>query len=247
MIHGASNADPVNFAKKPVDTLLANVLGTHELLEYGRCCGIKRFLYISSSEMYGQPDDSVSDFAENYCGPINYSSPRSCYPAGKRAAELLCQSYISQYDMDAVIARPCHIFGPTMLQQDSRAVSEFLRNAVLGKDIVLKSAGLTERSHCYVADAAAAILLILLKGSKGEAYNIADPNYQMTIRTFAEAAAKAGNTKVIYESPNNMEAAGYSVVKRTVLDTSKLQNLGWRPRDKEMSKIEMTVRILQSK
>lgn len=246
IIHGASNADPANFAKKPVDTLLANVVGTHELLKYGCRRGMKRFLYLSSGEMYGQPDDSMADFTESYCGPVDHSSPRSCYPAGKRAAESLCQSYVSQYDADAVIARPCHIFGPTMLWQDSRAVSEFFRSAVLGKDIVLKSAGLMERSHCYVADAAAAILFILLRGNKGEAYNVADPHYQMTIRRFAEEVAKAGNTKVIYENPSDLELAGYSKVKRAVLGTDKLRALGWTPHSEERSKIEMTVQILRS-
>lgn len=245
IVHGASNADPINFAERPVDTLLANVLGTYELLEYGQRCGMKRLLYISSGEMYGQPDPAMSDFVETYCGPVNYLSSRSCYPAGKRASESLCQSYISQYGLDAVIVRPCHIFGPTMLQQDSRAVSEFFRNAVSGKNIVLKSAGLLERSHCYVVDAAAAILFVLLKGDRGGAYNIADPNYQMTIRSFAEAVAKAGRTRVVYEKPNEIETAGYSAVRRAVLDAAKLQALGWRPYDKEMSKIEMTVRILQ--
>ena len=246
IIHGASNADPVNFAEKPVDTLLANILGAHELLEYGHNYNMRRFLYISSGEMYGQPDNSMSDFVETYCGSVDYSSPRSCYPAGKRAAESLCQSYISQYDIDAVIARPCHIFGPTMLREDSRAISEFFRNAIMGNDIILKSAGLLERSHCYVVDAAAAILIILLMGDKGEAYNIADLKYQMTIRSFAEAVAKVSNTKVISENPSEIELAGYTRVSRAVLNSTKLRTLGWKPHEKEMSKIEMTVRILQS-
>lgn len=192
MIHAASPADPVNMAAYPADTLLANVLGTKNLLDFGMERGMERFLYVSSGEVYGQPDQSMSDFTEEYCGPLDLSGPRSCYPEGKRAAEALCQSYIRQYGADAVMVRPCHLFGPTMKRQDSRAVCEFLRSAAEGRDIVMKSAGQLERSHCYVVDAAAAILLALERGVCGMAYNIADRRYQMTIREFAQKAAWAG-------------------------------------------------------
>lgn len=245
IVHSASNADPINYAKYPVDTLLANVLGVHTLLEYGREHEMKRLLYVSSGEMYGQPDIHFSDFTEAYCGPVDHSSARACYPAGKRSAEVLCQCFIKQYEMDAVIVRPCHIFGPTMTSGDSRAASEFLRNAAVGKNIVMKSAGLVERSHCYVVDAAAAMLLVLLKGEKGGAYNIADPAYKMTIRDFADRAAAAGGSKVIYEDPSDAEKAGYSPVSRAVLDSEKLRQLGWHPKHESESAIAETVHILR--
>ena len=169
IIHAASNADPVNMAKYPVDTLLANVLGTKNLMEYGLAHGMKRFLYVSSGEIYGQPNENQDDFTEGYCGPLDLSNSRSCYPEGKRAAEVLCQSYRSQFGADVVIVRPCHLFGPTMSRQDSRAVAEFLWSAAEGRDIVLKSDGLRERSHCYVMDAVQGLLVVLEKGLSGEA------------------------------------------------------------------------------
>ena len=243
IIHAASNADPVRMAKYPADTLLANVQGTKNLLNYGMVHGMKRFLFVSSGEAYGQPNANLDDFTEDYCGPLDLSSPRSCYPVGKRAAEVLCQSYISQYQADAVIVRPCHLFGPTMTRKDSRAVSEFLWSAVDGRDIVMKSAGLLERSHCYVLDAAAAILFVLKAGACGQAYNIADRHYQMRVRDFAERTAKAGGCEVLYEAPSELEQAGYSRVSRAVLDASRLEALGWRPGAGEA--IEETVSILR--
>lgn len=243
IIHAASNADPVRMAKYPVDTLLANVQGTKNLLDYGLAHGMKRFLFVSSGEVYGQPNANMDDFTEDYRGPLDLSDPRSCYPAGKRAAEVLCQSYISQYQADTVIARPCHLFGPTMTRKDSRAVSEFLRSAAEGREIVLKSAGLPERSHCYVLDAATALLTVLLKGTNGAAYNIADRRYQMRIRDFAELAAKAGGCEARYEAPDELERAGYSKASRMVLDASRLEALGWRPAAKKA--IEETVSILR--
>lgn len=229
IIHAASNADPVRMAADPVGTLLSNIEGTKHLMDYGMLHGMRRFLFVSSGEVYGQPNAALDDFTEDYCGPVDLSNPRSCYPAGKRAAEVLCQSYIRQYGIDAVIVRPCHLFGPTMRRSDSRAVSEFLWNAAYGKDIVMKSAGAIERSHCYVVDAALALLTALLKGSCGTAYNIADRRYQMTIRDFAQKAADAGGCQVIFDVPSDLERAGYSRVSRAVLDSSRIEALGWSP------------------
>lgn len=245
VIHAASNADPLNFAKAPVDTLMANVLGTDRLLRAGLERGMTRFLYVSSGEMYGQPDAGQNDFLENYCGPIDHSSPRACYPAGKRAAEVLCQCYGAQYGADCVIVRPCHVFGPTMTNGDSRAVSEFLRNAAAGKNIGMKSAGLLERSHCYVVDAADAIFRVLLRGERGGAYNIADPACKMTIRDFAFACAEAGEAAVVFENPTDLELKGYAKISRQVLSADQLQSLGWTGQKQGIDAIRETVAILR--
>lgn len=243
VIHAASNADPVRMARDPVGTLMANVQGTKSLMEGGMAHGMKRFLFVSSGEVYGQSNGAADAFTEDCCGPLDLSSPRSCYPEGKRAAEVLCQSYISQYGADAVIVRPCHLFGPTMTGRDSRAVSEFLWNAADGRDIVMKSAGLLERSQCYIVDAARAVLTVLVKGECGGVYNIADKRYQMRICDFAQQAARAGGCQVICKEPSELERAGYSKVSRAVLDASRLETLGWRPQVK--NGIPETVAILR--
>ena len=245
IIHAASNADPVNMAKYPVDTLLANVLGTKNLMEYGLAHGMKRFLYVSSGEIYGQPNENQDDFTEGYCGPLDLSNSRSCYPEGKRAAEVLCQSYRSQFGVDVIIVRPCHLFGPTMSRSDSRAVAEFLWAAAEGRDIVLKSDGLKERSHCYVADAVQGLLAALEKGESGQAYNIADRRYQMTIREFAKQAAEAGGCRVVFDLPSDMESRGYSRVSRQVLDAGKLEGLGWKPGYSIENGVAEAIRILR--
>ena len=243
IIHAASPANPVSYTQAPTGTLLANIQGAKNLLDYGLSHGMKRFLFISSGEVYGQPNENMDDFTEDYCGPLDLSSPRTCYPEGKRSAEVLCQSYISQYGVDAVIVRPCHLFGPTMTRKDSRAVSEFLRNAADGRDIVMKSAGVLERSHCYVVDAVAALLLVLRDGKCGEAYNIADRRHQMTIREFAEKAADAGGCHVTHIQPSVMEIRGYSKSGRMVLNARKMESLGWRAEN--TNAIRETVNILR--
>ena len=245
IIHAAGNGDPISFSRFPTETLLANVVGSDALLRYGKDHGMKRFLYLSSGEIYGNPISFSDVFTEEYCGPIDFFNSRSCYPEGKRAAEILCQSYIHQYGVDCVIARPCHLFGPTMTRRDSRAVSQFFMNSVEGKPVVLKSSGEVERSHCYVADAVSAILYLLTDGVCGKAYNIADPDYQMTIRTFAEKVAQFGNGKLVFENPDDIESKGYSQRKRSILDAFLLEKLGWKPMPKKTSAILETIKILQ--
>jgi UDP-glucuronate decarboxylase len=245
IIHAASNADPANMAEHPVDTLMANVAGTDNLLKYGLSHGMKRFLFVSSGEVYGQLDGKQSSFTEAYCGSLNLSSPRSCYPEGKRAAEVLCQSYISQYGADVVIVRPCHLFGPTMYRRDSRAAAEFLWSAADGRNIILKSDGKKERSHCYMTDAVAAILLVLEKGEPGYAYNIADRQYQMTIGEFAEQAAEAGGCRVVFDIPQE-QTANPSTPARQVLDSERLEALGWNPSWADRAAVGQTVNILRA-
>lgn len=246
IIHAASNADPANMARYPADTLLANVIGTKNLMEYGLAHNMRRFLFVSSGEVYGRPNENQDDFTEDYCGPLDLSSPRSCYPEGKRAAEVLCQSYASQYGIDVVIVRPCHLFGPTMSRSDSRAVAEFIWSAVDGNDVVLKSNGLKERSHCYVVDAVRGLLVALGKGTSGEAYNIADKCYQMTIREFAEQTARDGGCKLIFDIPSETEAKGYSKVNRQVLDDRRLRMMEISLATSNSSGISQTVNILRS-
>ena len=137
------------------------------LLELAKKCRA-RVLYVSSGEVYGF-NTGVESFTEDYCGPLSLLTPRACYPSGKRAAETLCACYYAQYNVEAVIARPCHVYGPTMTKADSRAVAQFIRNALNHEDIVMKSRGTQVRSMCYVADCAAALLTVLLKGEPSQA------------------------------------------------------------------------------
>lgn len=246
IVHAASNADPAMMAKYPVDTLLANVVGMNHVLELAKNCQSKRVLYVSSGEMYGQPDDSLTNgFYEGYCGYVDYANPRSSYPAGKRSAEVLCQSYISQYGLDAVIVRPCHCYGPTMTATDSRAMSQFFRKVLNGEDIVLKSDGTLERSHCYVVDAVQAMYLVLLNSDTGEAYNIAEGRSVASIREIASMIAAQKEKQVLFDLPNEMEKKGFSKVVRAVLDGTKLEKLGWKPMYPIQEGIRLTMKILE--
>ncbi len=243
IIHAASNADPASFSKYPVDTLLANIMGTYNLLEFCRKNGVARFVFVSSGEFYGSSENIIGGFKESDLGKLNFSTSRVCYPEGKRSSEALCKCYETQYGLDVISVRPCHIFGPTMTDTDSRAVSQFFRNALASKDIQLNSPGNIERSQCYVADAAVGILTALVYGKKGEAYNISDPALKMTIREFAQVVADASNTKLLFGNPSDSAVTEPVPDKRQVLDSSKLFSLGWKLCKGD--KIKETITILK--
>lgn len=228
IIHAAGNAHPAAFNGDPVGTIVGNIDSTFHLLEYGRAHRIKRFLYVSSGEVYGQGDTHCDSFDESYSGSLDPTSPRSCYPSSKRAAETLCASYTKQYGLETVIVRPCHTYGPGITASDNRANVQFIQNVLNGDDIILKSAGTQMRSYCYVADCASAILTVLLSGMSGEAYNSANPDARVTIADFAKAVAHAAGKSVRFAEPTAAELADRTPIYRQVLSSQKLEALGWR-------------------
>jgi nucleoside-diphosphate-sugar epimerase len=227
IVHAASNTHPVAYATQPVDTIKTNVLGCVNLLEHAGKNEPEKFLFISSNEVYGQNDSGDGGLREDYCGYIDCMNPRAAYPESKRVTEALCASYCKQYGIECVVARPGYIYGPTFTADSSKADVQFIRNALAGKDIVMKSMGTQRRSYCYVSDMASAILYLLSHGESGQAYNVANKNCAVTIRQFAERAAETAGVKIVFESANKIEEAGYSPAAHTVLDAQKLEALGW--------------------
>lgn len=231
IIHCASNAHPSAYAVEPVETLMANVLGTYNLLRYLGETGGKRLLYVSSSEVYGKRHEgSLMPYKEDEYGYVDILDPRSCYPSSKRAAETLCASFAAEHSTDYVVVRPGHVYGPCVTKSDNRAHAEFARDAKAGRDIMMKSAGNQLRSYCYVLDCVTAMLTILLNGGSGEAYNISNPNSVITIRQLAEEFARAGNVCVRLVLPTEMDKRSFNPMTCSALDSSKLEGLGWQGR-----------------
>lgn len=239
IIHAASNASPNFFSGKPVEVMKANLYGVCNLLDYGISHNLKRFLLVSTGEVYGEGDGRVFD--EEYAGYVNQMMPRSCYPSSKRAAETLCSSYMAEYNVDVVVARPCHIYGPLFTESDNRVYAQFIRNVLRGENIVMKSPGSHFRSWCYVVDCVSALLYILLKGESGNAYNIADESSNISIKNLAEMVARIAGKKVIIDMPSDTEKAGFNVVKKSVFSTKKLRSLGWNVQGTMEEKMRRTI------
>lgn len=245
VIHAAGNATPGAFAKDPVGTIVGNVQGTYALLAYGKTHGMKRFLYVSSGEVYGTGNAEMEALREDYSGPLEATSPRSCYPSSKRTAETLCVSYAQQFDTQAVIVRPCHTYGPGMTESDNRAHAQFFRNALKQEDIVLKSAGKQLRSYCYVADCVSGLLTVLLCGENANAYNLANPEARVTIAQLAQEIASAAGTKAVFAAATEVDIAQRSPIAKQVLATDKLEALGWKGAYCVHRGVNRTIKILQ--
>ena len=227
IIDAASNASPNFFRQKPVEVMKANINGVSNLLEYGLDYGMKRMVYISSGEIYGEGDGS--EFTEKSSGYVDCASVRACYPSSKRAAETLCMSYGEEYGADVVIARLSHTYGPGFTESDNRVYAQFIRNVLNGEDIVLKSKGEAYRSWLYVVDAAHAILRLLLDGEKGNAYNVAHSESNISIRQLAELIARKAHRKVVFDIPDDALQGNTTPITKATFNTDKLKALGWKP------------------
>ena len=227
ILHCASNAHPHAYSKEPVETMLCNLIGLNNLLKYSVEYGVKRLLYVSSSEIYGNKADNMLYKEDDICD-LDILSARACYPSSKRAAETLCICYKEEYGIDTVIVRPGHIYGPTMTKTDSRASAEFFRACLLGHGIVMKSPGEQLRSYCYVFDCVSAMLCVLIHGISGEAYNISNPNSIVSIRDLAKEIAAQTGTQIVFARPTQEERKSYNMMMCSALDSTKLEKLGWK-------------------
>lgn len=245
IIHGASNASPNFFSTKPVEVIKSNIFGISNLFDYGMNKGLKRLLFISSGEVYGEGDGRI--FTEDYSGYVDCTKSRSCYPSSKRAAETLCVSYSSEYGIESVIARPSHTYGPNFTESDNRVYAQFIRNILRDENIVMKSTGSQFRSWCYVVDCASALLYILLKGENCQSYNIADSDSNISIKDLAEMIAEIGNKKVVIDIPSESEKAGFNVVTKSIFSTAKLENLGWTIAGSMKEKMKTTIEEIKNK
>ena len=236
-IHAAGGANPALYSKQPVEVITT---AFHSLEALLKKAGKNRVLYVSSDEVYGQCSQPV--ITEQDSGYVDCTASRSCYPSVKRVCESLCASFVSEYGADTVTVRPSHVYGPYFTEQDNRVYAQFIRNAIKGEDIVMKSSGEQMRSWCYSVDCAAAIVTVLLKGQTGEAYNIADNGAEFSIRQLADMVAAISGCKVRMECPAQEESKGYNPVTRSILSTAKLQSLGWSPlKSSAQEKIAATI------
>lgn len=152
IIHLASYTHPKAYSTYPIETITTNVIGTKNLLDFALKHNNKRFVFASSVEVYGENKGDTEKFNEDYLGYINCNTLRAGYPEAKRVGEALCQAYIKQEKMDIVIPRIARVWGPTMLMNDSKALSQFIKNGINKENIVLKSKGNQYFSYIYVAD-----------------------------------------------------------------------------------------------
>ncbi len=231
VIHAAAVTTSKLMVSDPVGTIRTAIDGTEKLLKLAVEKKAQAFVYISSMEVYGQPKTDGKT-AEKDLGYIDISTVRSCYPEGKRMCECLCNAYAAQYGLNVKSARLAQTFGAGILPTENRVFAQFARSAVNGENIVLHTTGESEGNYVYTTDAIRAILLLLVKGESGEAYNIANEQSHTTIRNMAELVAEqiaGGAIKVVLDIPQDASSLGYAPPVKMWLDASKMRALGWEP------------------
>ena len=227
IVHGASSGSPKYYLRDPVGTARSNVMGAMNLLELARRTGA-RLLFMSSGAVYGNGDSKAS-IAETDFGVLDPLDPSACYGEGKRMAETLCADYGRQFGVSAVIARISHTYGPGVALDDGRSFADFVADALAGRDIVLNSDGSSSRPFCYVADATAAFLTLLLRGESGKAYNVG-MDRELTILELARLVAGLSphpGLQVTLPPPSASRQAEFRSSGH--FDISRMAGLGWLP------------------
>ncbi len=232
--HLACPASPVHYQYNPVKTIKTNVMGTINML--GLCKRLKApFLLASTSEVYGDPLEHPQK--ESYWGNVNPIGPRSCYDEGKRVAETLAVNYRQSNGVGAKIVRIFNTYGPRMLFDDGRVVSNFIVQALLGQDITLYGDGRQTRSFCFVDDLIEGFILAMNKPGFFGPVNLGNPN-EMSIRELAEAIVKlTGSCSKLV----NRGLPKDDPVRRRPDITLAKQELGWSPKVDIQSGLQKTI------
>lgn len=246
IIHAASPASPLIMQNQPVETIAANTIGTFKTLELAKEKNAEGYLFISSREIYGQPDEGQEFFYENTYGFVDQLNPRSCYSEGKKAAETMCVCFHEEYGLNTKIARLAHTYGPGMSIYDGRVQADFLKNVYHNDDIVLKSEGTAVRTYTYIADAIAGMYRILLD-SEDIVYNIGNEAGKVSIRDLAEILVSIypeRGLKLVFDIPEG-GTKGTAPYTLGILSSEKLRKLGWNPKYSVKDGFKRTLEYLE--
>jgi nucleoside-diphosphate-sugar epimerase len=229
-VHAASPAGIQSRQANPADTYDVNVFGCKNMLEFCREHNTKRFLLISSVDVYGK---GLKDgrLIESDMGSLDPLYPRNAYANGKRAAETLCALYSAEYGFSASIARPFQVYGPGMALDDGRLNGDFVRQIIQDGRIVLKSDGSAVRSFMYLSDATSALFTALLRGESGQAYNICDERGEASVFELARyyKNASGANAEVTFDMTARDHVEVTEAPPCVIGSSDKLKGLGWKP------------------
>ena len=231
--HLACPASPVHYQFNPIKTAKTSFLGTYNMLGLARRVGA-RLLLASTSEVYGDPE--VHPQPESYRGCVNTIGIRSCYDEGKRIAETLCFDYKRMHDVEIRVVRIFNTYGPRMLEDDGRVVSNFIVQALRGEPLTLYGDGMQTRSFCYVDDLVEGFLR-LMEGPDTGPMNIGNPG-EFTIKQLAELVRDRinPNLELVYRPLPQDDP----MQRQPVIDLAR-EVLGWEPQISLQQGLEPTI------
>ena len=233
IFHLASLPSPVDYLRKPIQTLKVGALGTHKTLGLARAKGA-RFLLASTSEVYGDP--LVHPQPETYWGNVNPVGPRGVYDESKRFAEAMTMAYHRYHGVDTKIVRIFNTYGPRMRINDGRAVPAFMSQALRNEDVTIFGDGSQTRSFCYVSDLVDGIIR-LMNSSENDPVNIGNP-HEMSIEEIAKTIIRmtGSKSKLVYKP---LPTDDPKVRRPDITRARKL--LGWEPATRLEEGLQRTI------
>ena len=224
ILHFASPASPIDYLEFPIPTLKVGSLGTHNALGLAKKKN-SVFLIASTSEIYGDP--LAHPQGEDYWGNVNPVGPRGVYDEAKRFAEAITMAYHRYHNIDTKIVRIFNTYGPRMRLNDGRAIPNFLKQAITGKELTAYGDGSQTRSFCYVSDLVEGIYRLLMSNIN-DPINIGNP-VEMTVKQMAEKILQATNShsKIAYKPlPEDDPKVRQPNIEKAI------QYLSWQPQVK---------------
>lgn len=198
IIHAATIASPTFYRKYPLETAEANVDGLKNLLNFSLKKKVKRILFFSSSEIYGNPNSKNIPTKETYNGNVSSIGPRACYDESKRFGETLCYIYNQIHKLPIRIVRPFNNYGPYLSIKDKRLPSDLLKKVLNDENILIHSDGKPKRTFCYVADAICGYLNAI-RYEKFDVFNIGNEDEEISVMKFATTFKNIAKKKFNYK------------------------------------------------
>jgi len=229
IISAAGIASPVFYRKYPLETISATVNGVQNMLNIAhKQEDLQSFVYFSSSEIYGDPDAAHIPTKEDYNGNVSCLGPRACYDESKRLGETLVSVYHKLYGLPVKIIRPFNVIGPGMAHNDKRVVPMFTYETMRGRALPIFRDGMQTRTFCDISDAMVGFFKVLLSGRPGEAYNIGNPDNEISMADLGRLFQTKMNAKLSFVP--YPDAYPSEEPLRRCPDISKAtRDLGYRP------------------
>lgn len=185
IIHAAGIASPTYYTRYPIETMDVGTIGTRNMLELAREKLLKSFVFMSSSEVYGDPDPQHVPTKEHYNGNVSITGPRSCYDESKRFGETMCFAFYRVFDIPIKSVRPFNVYGPGIRPDDYRVLPNFIEHALRKEPLPIHGDGKNTRSFCYINDAIEGIFRVLFSDANGEYFNVGNPEPEISVEELA--------------------------------------------------------------
>ena len=230
ILHAAGIASPYYYRAYPLETLEVATVGTKHLLQLAKEHQA-RFVFFSSSEIYGDPDPRFIPTPESYRGNVAINGPRSCYDISKRLGETLCHIFHDTHGVHTNTIRPFNVYGPGMQENDYRVLPNFAAKLQRGEHLKVYGSGKQTRTYCYITDAIAGMFKVFARGVAGEAYNIGNPEPEVSLEELINTIQKIHHAKVCFDKIDYPDSYPADEPQRRCADITKAKiQLEFQPR-----------------